>query len=183
MTFKALSILAISIFFIAGCSTSSTQVESSLVNELDNAPSWVKVQHTGRAINSIGTQKKESLSFTQQRDLAIKNAKENLASSLTLKLTNIFKIIENKNIDNVKYQKRVTQTIQSLVKQSVDNSKTIKLWQSNLETIYVLVSLDIKNLKDSLDVSIHRNFKDFPSINSNYSLALEQGKIDIALLK
>lgn len=175
--------LTIIIFLIAGCSSSDSTVDQNIIGEFDNAPSWVSTKQMENKISEIGKASTKSKNFAQKRDSAITNAQESLSKKLRIKVLNIFKSIKDINLDATEYEMKVSTATNNIIESASKNSKIMKLWQSNSKTIYVLVSADIQKLKDSIEKSTKVIFKDMPSVSSNYSLKLEQGNIDIELLK
>ena len=173
--------LTLIIFIIAGCSSSKTQVNENVVGEFDNAPTWINSKQIEGKVSELGNAKKRKLNFAQQRDRAITNAQENLSKKLHLKIIEIFKLLNEPSIDQELYNKQMLIATDEIMQNASNSFKIRKLWQSETKTIYVLVSIDIKTLKEAIKFSTSTTLKDIPAISSNYSMQLEQGNIDLKL--
>lgn len=186
MTLKKLLLfipIALILFLIAGCTTKDSKLDKKIIGEFDNAPTWIKTKQIEGKISELGKASFESNIFAEQRDSAVANAQEDLTKKIRIKILNIFKSINDSNIDVTEYETKVSTATDEIVQSASKNSKIMKLWLSNSKTIYVLVSTDIQKIKESIKSSTKITFKEMPSISSNYSLRLEQGSIDTELSK
>ena len=168
------------ILIITGCSATKVD-EGEKIGEFDNAPTWINTKQLQGKVSELGSSSKGELTFRQQRDSAIQNAKESLANKLQVKVINIFKLLKDPTIEDAEYHNKVAQESKAIVLNATNNSKIMKLWKSNSQTIYVLMSSDIQEIKKDFKNSLQTTFKDMEAINSNYTLQLEQGNIDIEL--
>lgn len=168
------------ILIISGCSTSKVD-DAVKIDEFINAPTWVNTKQLEGKISELGSSSKNELTFVEQRDFALNNAKESLSNKLQVKIINIFKLLKDPNVDEAVYEKKVSDETNTMLSNALRDSKIMKLWQSDTKTIYVLVSTDIQKIKEYFKIALKTTFKDMDAISSNYILELEKGNIDIQL--
>jgi len=180
MNFKHISFLLILLLIISGCSTKE-KITKKVINEFENAPTWVKAPKLDKYINDVGSSDSSNESFIVQRDEAIEDAKANLYRKITTKLSNIFYLIGKKYMQDEVYLQKIEDANNELVSNAVNEARITKLWKSNKNNIYIMASADISKLKKDLQTMVKTSFKEFKSIEAEYRLLLEQGSIDIEL--
>lgn len=182
MNIKNLSFILIIALVIAGCSTSKQEIkEEKIINEFDNAPTWIKAPQIKDYISDVGSSSAFEDGFIIQRDEAIENAKANLVLTLNTKLMNIFSLIGKKYIDDEQYMQKIEDANNELISNAINESRVMKLWKSNKNNIYIMVSSNMEKLKKDLRAIIDTSFKNYPAVPAEYRLHLEQGNIDLEL--
>ena len=167
---------------ITGCTTSKQQIEElKTINEFDNAPSWIKAPQIQNYISETGSSSATNETFNIQRDAAIEDAKANLSQKIRTKLINIFSSVGQKYIEDEDFLIKIEEANNEITSNAVNESRVMKLWKSNKENIYVMVSSNTNKLKDDLKEIIDTSFKDYSLMSAEYRLQLEQGNIDIEL--
>jgi hypothetical protein len=180
MNFKTLSYLLILLLVISGCTTKE-KVTIEVIDEFANAPTWVKAPKLEKYINDVGSSSASNESFIVQRDEAIEDAKANLYRKITKQISNIFHMVGKNHMQDELYLQRIEDANNELVSNAINEARVTKLWKSDKNNIYIMVSSDISKLKKDLHAMISTSFKDFKTIESEYRLLLEQGNIDIEL--
>jgi len=182
MSAKNVLYLFIISLMIVGCSKSVDSIQKQkVINELDNAPTWVKSPHLPLYISEVGKSNNIDSEFITQRDEAIEDAKANLSHKIQTKLITIFSLIGKKDLQEDGFAQKIEDAHNLLVSNAINESRVMKLWKSSKSNLYIMVCSDTQKIKNDLHNIINTSFKDHPSIASQYRLYLEQGKIDLAL--
>lgn len=182
MNIKSLLYIFVSLLIITGCSTSKKEIEKiKVIDEFDNAPTWIQSPKLNNYISEIGKSSASNEIFNTQRDKAIENAKANLLLTLNTKLTNIFSLIGKKYIEDEVFAQKIEDANNELISNAINESRIMKLWKSNKQNIYVMVSSDTNKLKKDLKSIVDSSFNNYSTVASEYRLHLEQGNIDLEL--
>ncbi|MCW9026718.1 MAG: hypothetical protein OQJ77_05325, partial [Thiovulaceae bacterium] len=165
MNIKSLLYILTILLIITGCSTSKQKIqEQKIINEFDGAPTWIKAPKLENYISDVGISLNTAETFNIQRDAAIEKAKANLAQKLNEKIINIFSLIGKKYINDDIFLEKIEDANNLLVSNAINESRVTKLWKSNNNNIYVMVSSNISKLKKDLRNIVETSFKDFSKI-------------------
>ena len=173
---------------LTGCGQSSESVEPGAYTnpELQGAPKWVLIPEVEGVIAALGVaQTNAGNDIGYQREEAMGNGRDNLARSLSIKVSNMLKTYkaatgsgEDKTFD--KSSESVSKQIAS---KTLNGSKLKDMWISRSGTMYALMVLDTKNVANILEESIKTTYKNDKAMYQKFLHSKAQGDLDKELEK
>ena len=184
------NILFISIFTIIFSSCSQPQhitvKKYTVTPQKKELPSWIKLSYIQDNLSASGKYiNNSSISFINQRDNAIKDAQKNLYTQINSKLiktlnsyktTTISNNTKNSYLDN-----QIKEVVTKISENIIKKAKVLKLYKSEENTIYVLISVQIDYIKDEMEKIISQSFNTNKEIYQNFIMAKSDGSIDTNL--
>ncbi|MCK5295108.1 MAG: LPP20 family lipoprotein [Arcobacteraceae bacterium] len=168
---------------LSGCGQSQPEV---YVNpEFVGAPSWVQVPTSVGKIAEMGSAPKNSMNnFGFQRELAMSNARTNLAKKLNIKVKSMFKTFSSQtSANNGTFDMTAESVSKQITKQSLSGTSQEAAWTSRSGTLYVLMTIDTKTISDLMEKNAKSSYKNDEAAYQKFQAAKAQGELDKALEK
>jgi hypothetical protein len=166
---------------LGGCGSSQPEV---YVNpELVGAPAWVQIPQVEGKIAEMGsapTNKMNNFSF--QRELAMSNARTNLAKRLEIKVKSMFKTFSSQTSANSGTFDMTAESVsKQITKQSLQGTSQQASWISKSGTLYVLMTIDTKSVADLMEQNAKSAYGSNEAAYQKFQAAKAQGELDKAL--
>lgn len=188
---KSFILLSTTSIVFTGCSTNQQilpkETKKGYVNqELDGAPSWVKVPKVKGFVSEIGTSPKIlGNNFGYQREEAIANARSNIVRQIGVKVNTMFQLFQgttgsekNATVD------KSSQTVTNQIATAVLKGSIVKdLWISRSDTLYVLMIVDTNMIEDAMKKAIKTSYKNNDAVYQRFLASQAQGQLAIELEK
>lgn len=184
---RKMSLVAVLVTMLfIGCSEKELvkpiDVRDTYINpELDGAPAWVSKPYVEGYVAELGSAAKNAgndIAF--QREEAMANARDNLASSIEIKINNMFKAFKSvtgggrdATFDNS--SEKVSKQVAS---QSLSGTRIQDVWFSKSGTLYVLMVIDDKYVSDVIDKTINTSYKNDKALHQIFKMKSAQKELN-----
>jgi len=137
------------ILFAIGCGKQPDRFKNT---ELEGAPSWVLTPKKDGMIVEVGSAPPNKMNnFGFQRELAMANARTNLAKRLNVKVKAMFKTFSSQTSANGGTFDLTAESVsKQITKQTISGSVQLDSWISRSGTLYVLVGIDANKVADMI---------------------------------
>lgn len=166
-------------FVLGGCGKQDVYVDP----EFQGAPDWVTVPYVKGKIVEMGSAPKNSAgNFGFQRELAMANARNNLAKKLNVKVKTMLKTFSSQTSANGGTFDMTAESVsKQITKQSLSGTYQHAAWTSKSGTLYVLMAIDTKSVADLIDKSAKSSYKNDEAAYQKFLAAKAQGELDKSL--
>lgn len=172
--------------FVGGCTSSNEPEKKVYVDpEFEGAPKWVKIPVVPGKIAEMGTAAKNSMNnYGFQRELAMTNARNNLAKRLQVKVKSMFKTFASQTSANGGTMDMTAESVsKQITKQSLNGTSQVDAWTSRSGTLYVLMVIDAKSVADLIEKNAKNSFKNDEAAYQRVLAAKAQGELSKELEK
>jgi len=147
--------------------------------EFQGAPKWVQMPQVEGKIVEIGSAPKNKMNnFGFQRELAMANARTNLAKRLNVKVKSMFKTYSSQTSANGgTFDMTAESVAKQITKQSLSGTKQESFWRSKSGTLYVLVSIDPKSVESLMEKSAKSAYGNDVAAYQKFQAAKAQGEL------
>jgi hypothetical protein len=175
--FKSILLVAI-LSLVVGCS--SKQPEKYVNPEFAGAPKWVMMPKVKGYIADIGIAKQNAGDdFSFQREEAMSDARDNLAKQISVKVKNMFKAFKSttgSNSDKT-FDNSSEKVSKQLANETLNGSRLEDTWVSQSGTLYVLMVVDSKSVKDLVGKSIKTSYGNDKAMYQKFLASQAQGEL------
>jgi hypothetical protein len=182
---KSLFALFLGVFVLTGCSQKETAIEKT-EGELKDAPQWVLVPEVKGFISAVGSAPANAGGdFAFQREEAMNDARNQLASQIEVKVNNMFKSFKGVTGggSDATFDKSSEQVSKQIASQTLHGTKIRNTWINENQTLYVLMIIDTQSVKDYMGKAIKTSFKNDQAMHQKYLAAIADGQLDKELEK
>jgi hypothetical protein len=153
--------------------------------EFVGAPKWVKMPVVSGKIAEMGTAQKNKMNnFGFQRELAMANARTNLAKRLNVKIKSMFKTFSSQTSANQGTFDMTAESItKQITKQSLKGTSQEDSWMSRSGALYILMSIDSKSVAQLMENNAVSAYKNDEAAYQKFLAAKAQGELTKALEK
>ncbi len=154
--------------------------------KLEGAPAWVfKPQVPGKVagIGSAPPNAAGDIGF--QREEAMANARDYIAREIQVKVGNMIKSFKSATGSgaDATFDKAVESVSKQVASQTLSGTVLEDTWQNREGTLFVLVVIDTKNIKDAMEKSIKTSFKNDKALYQKFLAAKANKELDKELEK
>jgi len=151
--------------------------------ELQGAPAWVQMPQVKGKIAEMGSAPKNAMNdFGFQRELAMANARTNLAKRLNVKVKSMFKTYTSQTSANGGTFDTTAESVsKQITKQSLKGTSQAAAWTSKSGTLYVLMTIDPKSVSDLMEKNAKTAYGSDVAAYQKFEAAKAQGELDKAL--
>ena len=152
-----------------GCSSNKLNVEEHVkneqyANELEGAPAWVMSHpEDDNFVYGLGIASETKGNISFQRTVAMGKGRDEIARAIEVKVQNMLKTFQEKtgNIDNTTFDQVATNVSKQVANTTLMGSKQHKdnWWISKSGNLYLLVSMDKKNIANAIQKTTNSSFK------------------------
>jgi len=170
-------------FILGGCGQEPVKPKTYVNPEFEGAPKWVQVPKVKGKIVEMGSAPKNAMNnFGFQRELAMSNARNNLAKRLNVKVKSMFKTFSSQTSANGGTFDMTAESVsKQITKQSLSGTYQEDAWTSRSGTLYVLMAIDTKAVEDLMEKSAKSAYKNDQAAYQRFMAAKAQGELDKAL--
>ena len=168
---------------LSGCGSNEPDV---YVNpEFEGAPDWVQLPYVKGKIAEMGSAPANKMNdFGFQRELALANARNNLAKRLNVKVKSMFKTYSSQTSANDGTFDMTAESVsKQITKQSLSGTSQHSSWMSKSGTLYVLVTIDPKSVSDLMEQNAKSSYGNDTAAYQRFLAAKAQGELDKELTK
>ena len=153
--------------------------------EFDGAPAWVQNPKADGKIAEMGSAPKNAMNnFGFQRELAMANARNNLAKKLSVKVKSMFKTFSSQTSANGGTFDMTAESVsKQITKQSLNGSGQEAIWTSRSGTVYVLMTLDAKSVAGLMEQQAKSAYGNDAAAYQKFQAAKAQGELSKELAK
>ena len=153
--------------------------------EFEGAPAWVQNPKVDGMIAEMGSAPKNAMNnFDFQRNLAMANARTNLAKRLNVKVKSMFKTFASQTSANGGTMDMTAETVtKQITKQSLSGTYQKDAWTSKSGTYYVLMVIDPKTVADLMEKNAKSAFGNNEAAYQKLQAAKAQGELARELAK
>jgi hypothetical protein len=151
--------------------------------EFDGAPEWVFTPYVKGKVAEVGSAPRNKMNnFGFQRELAMANARTNLAKRLNVKVKSMFKTYTSTTSANGGTMDATAESVtKQITKQSLKGSMQQNLWTSKSGTMYVLMVIDTKSVAGLMEEHAKSAYGNDVAAFQRFQAAKAQGELDKAL--
>jgi hypothetical protein len=151
--------------------------------EFDGAPEWVMVPYVKGKVAELGSAPRNKMNnFGFQRELAMANARANLAKRLNVKVKSMFKTYVSQTSANGGTMDSTAESVtKQITKQSLRGSMQHAAWTSKSGTLYILMVIDTKSVADLMEQNAKSAYGSDQAAYQKFQAAKAQGELDKAL--
>ena len=153
-----LLLMGIILLIVGGCSSKSVSKQ-----EFNNAPEWVKIPRVKGYITGLGiASPNKGDDFALQRGEAMAIARDDISRQIETKVGSfIDKFVESTGIkENRSFARDVKSKIRNIAKMKLRGARTQKSWMGESGTLYLLMTLETKEVLAMLKQSSSAMQKD-----------------------
>ena len=122
--------------------------------------------------------------FGFQRELAMANARTNLAKKLNIKVKSMFKTFSSQTSANGGTFDMTAESVsRQITKQSLSGTTQESAWTSRSGTLYVLMTIDTKSVASLMEQNAKSSYKNDEAAYQKFQAAKAQGELEKALEK
>lgn len=183
-------ILATGIFILTGCGSNNPtpSIPKTTQCQIDGAKAPIWVCNGGANVKggifAVGSAEKSPLGINFQRQEAMSEARDELTREISLKVKNMFKSYESST--GVKKaqtaEKVVTNVSKQLAYMTLKNSKSVAVWFSPKETMFVLVGIK-GNLSNAVKQAVNTDFHNNQALWQEFKAKQAQKELDAEIDK
>ncbi|MEA2049161.1 MAG: LPP20 family lipoprotein [Campylobacterota bacterium] len=153
--------------------------------EFQGAPDWVQIPYVKGKISEMGTAPKNAMNdFGFQRELAMNNARNNLAKRLQVKVKSMFKTFSSQTSANGGTMDMTAESVsKQITKQSLIGTSQHAAWTSRSGTLYVLMTIDTNSVADLIEQNAQSSYKNDQAAYQKLLAARAQGELNKELEK
>jgi hypothetical protein len=173
------SLMALTLFLV-GCGGPNR----GYVNpEFDGAPNWVHNPTIKGKIAEMGSAPANKMNnFGFQRELAMANARTNLAKKLNVKVNCMFKTYTSATSANGGTMDSTAESVtKQITKQSLRGTSQEAAWTSKSGTLYILMTIDTKSVAGLMEQNAKSAYGSDHAAYQKFQAAKAQGELDKAL--
>lgn len=166
---------------LIGCGSKEAKV---YVNpEFEGAPKWVQIPQVEGKIAEMGSAPANKMNnYGFQRELAMANARNNLAKRLNTKVKSMFKTYASQTSANSGTFDMTAESVsKQITKQSLSGTSQKDSWTSKSGTLYVLVTIDPGSVSDLMEQNAKTSYGNDTAAYQRFLAAKAQGELDKAL--
>lgn len=146
---------------LAACSTTPSKVAKGGNPTLEGAPTWVLDPGSVKGLAAVGSAQKSPGGIQFQRNEAMATGRDELARMISIRVSNSFKNFNRSTgVGDAQTFDKVTEDVSKQVaKETLNGSHQKDLWVAPDGTLFVLVSLDPKDVADLVKQAAVASFK------------------------
>jgi hypothetical protein len=175
----------------AGCTSkneSIQQAEPDFRCQQDGqlAPQWTCNPYLEGSVVALGVAPKNAGNdLGMQRAEAIAEGRDALASQLSVKVNTLFKSYKATTGTGVEstFDKANSKVSKQLASQTLQGSKSVESWKSDLGTLYILVGLSNEPVKEQMEDAVKTSFKNDKAMYQKFLASKADGELDAELEK
>ncbi len=177
--------LAIGAFALATLLGGCGQPDRYVDPEFKNAPAWVQMPKVEGKIAEMGSAPKNAMgNFGFQRELAMANARTNLAKRLNVKVKSMFKTYSSQtSANNGTFDMTAESVTKQITKQSLQGTTQEDAWTSPKGTFYVLMTIDPKSVASLMEKNAATAYQNDKAAYLKFQAAKAQGELTKELTK
>ena len=166
---------------LGGCGQPDRYVNPEFVG----APAWVQMPKVDGKIAEMGSAPKNAMNnFGFQRELAMANARTNLAKRLNVKVKSMFKTYSSQTSANSGTFDMTAESVsKQITKQSLNGTTQEDAWTSKKGTFYVLMTIDTQSVAKLMEQNAATAYKNDQAAYMKFQAAKAQGELEKALEK
>jgi hypothetical protein len=172
-----------------GCAQPGLNTSSSSVYvdpEFQGAPKWVMMPFVNGHICDIGSAPRNAGNdFSFQRDIAMGNARDNLARQISVKVSNMLKTFKSSTGagTDATFDNSASNVSKQIASETLTNTRVHDSWISSSGTLYVLMVVDTPTVENAMDKSVKTSFKNDKAMYQRFLHAKAQGELEQELEK
>ena len=191
---KVLATTAVASVAFTGCNQTGLKTPASTVveptvyvdPEFQGAPKWVTMPFVNGHVCAIGSSPRNAghdMNF--QRDLAMGNARDNLARQIAVKVSNLLKSYKSSTGTgkNGTYDNSASTVSKQVASETLRNTRPQDSWISRSGTFYVLMVIDTPTVADAMDKNVKTSFKNDKAMYQRFLHSKAQGELEKELEK
>jgi hypothetical protein len=173
---------------LAGCMGSNGPDEADFRCKQDGqlAPKWTCNPTLEGSIVALGAAPKNAGNdIGMQRAEAVAEARDALANQISVKVSTMFKSFKattGTGADGT-FDKSNSKVSKQLASETLQGSKAIETWKSDIGTMYVLVGVSNEPIKEEMEEAVKTSFKNDKAMYQKFLAAKADGDLDRELEK